>query len=394
MYVSFRFVVWERIFSNSASEILLSVNAFEIMLRIELSCSSIKVFCFSCLWILLKRNFSITFRKIEALPKNTFNPRKTFPEIVPMILRNLTKTQRSGETYKTEKSKGNQKLKSSASNDIFFIIAECLSLRMESILDENVPQINTSILQPSQPSKYVRTPKSSTKSGFKRFNEWLLRFVPTPVKRPINKEFEAFKKKVVSWYPKQLKFEESKRSALKGFAVHHSIKPPKDEKFDPKTFLMTVKQKAMEKLKPQTKVRLVLIARMERILPTTNGESIIEMKNFQSKTMIILPSTDLNELWTEMTEIILENIAVFQMIGSGWTFHSIVSLDIHTARYKPLRGGTYVKLPKYLASKKALINMKFRNENKTDNQCFKWWVARALNPATDHPERITKQLKE
>jgi len=69
---------------------------------------------------------------------------------------------------------------------------------MESILDENVPQINTSILQPSQPSKYVRTPKSSTKSGFKRFNEWLLRFVPTPVKRPINKEFEAFKKKVVS----------------------------------------------------------------------------------------------------------------------------------------------------------------------------------------------------
>jgi len=34
---------------------------------------------------------------------------------------------------------------------------------MESILDENEPQINTSILQPSQPSKHVRTHKSRIK---------------------------------------------------------------------------------------------------------------------------------------------------------------------------------------------------------------------------------------
>jgi len=121
----------------------------------------------------------------------------------------------------------------------------------------------------------------------------------------------------MSLYPKQLKFEESKRSALNGFAVHHTIKPPTDQKFDPKTFLMTVKQKAIEKLRPQTKVRLILIARMERVVPTANGESIIEMKNCQSKTIIILASIDLNALWAEMTEMILENIAVYQMNGSG-----------------------------------------------------------------------------
>ena len=58
---------------------------------------------------------------------------------------------------------------------------------MESILDENVPYINTSMLKPSQPKSNI--PK--VKSGFKRFNDWLLRFVPTPVKRPINNEFET-----------------------------------------------------------------------------------------------------------------------------------------------------------------------------------------------------------
>ena len=261
---------------------------------------------------------------------------------------------------------------------------------MESILDENVPHINTSILQPSQPSKYARIPKSSipkVKSGFKRFNDWLLRFLPTPVKRPINNEFEAFKKKVMSLYPKQLKFEESKRLALKGFAEEHSIKPPTDQTFDPKTFLpLTVKQKAMEKLKPQTKVRLVLRVRMKQIT-----KPVIVKKNFQSKTVVILASTDLTELWTEMTEIILENISIFQINGSGWTFHSIVSVDIHTVRYKPLRGGTYVSLPKFLASKNTLINMTFKNMKRRneDVQCFKLCIARALNPVKDHPERIT-----
>jgi len=84
------------------------------------------------------------------------------------------------------------------------------------------------------------------------------------------------------------------------------------------------------------------------------------------------------------------------MNGSGWTFHSIVSLDIHTVKYKPLRGGTYIPFPKFLASKKALINMKFKSEKRRneDVQCFKLCTARALNPVKDHPERITRQLEK
>jgi len=85
------------------------------------------------------------------------------------------------------------------------------------------------------------------------------------------------------------------------------------------------------------------------------------------------------------------------MNGSGWTFHSIVSLTIHMVKYyKPLRGGTYIPLPKFIASKKALINMKFKSEKQRneDVQCFKLCIARALNPVKDHPERITKQLEK
>jgi len=134
---------------------------------------------------------------------------------------------------------------------------------------------------------------------------------------------------------------------------------------------------------------------MEKVHPTDRS-SIVKVRNFQSKTMIVLGSTNLDELWTEMTEQILENIAVFQMNGSGWTFHSIVSLDMHTVGYKPLRGGSWVSLPKFLASKKALINMTFESEKRRneDVQCFTLCIVRVLNPVTDHPERITKQLEE
>jgi len=112
--------------------------------------------------------------------------------------------------------------------------------------------------------------------------------------------------------------------------------------------------------------------------------------------VIVLESTNLNELWTEIVEQILENMAVFQMNGSGWTFHSIASFDIHTVKYKPLRGRTYIPLPKFLASKKALINMKFNSEKRRNEyvQCFKLCIARSLNPVKDHPEKFTRQLEK
>ena len=41
-----------------------------------------------------------------------------------------------------------------------------------------------------------------------------------------------------------------------------------------------------------------------------------------------------------------------QPCGFGWTFHSIVNFDIHNEKYKPLRGGSWVPTPKFLANKK------------------------------------------
>ena len=63
-----------------------------------------------------------------------------------------------------------------------------------------------------------------------------------------------------------------------------------------------------------------------------------------------------------------------------------MKLEINSFRYVPLRGRSYIPLPKELAVKKAIINMK-----NPDDQCFKWAVTRALNPVNRNAERIDKK---
>src|SRR5271155_418352 len=81
-------------------------------------------------------------------------------------------------------------------------------------------------------------------------------------------------------------------------------------------------------------------------------------------------------------------MANFQMRGSNWRFKAVVKMDVNTVTYRPLKGSSYIPLPTVLANRKAIINM----ENQ-DEQCFKWCVARALNPVEKDQERITKKLR-
>ena len=76
-----------------------------------------------------------------------------------------------------------------------------------------------------------------------------------------------------------------------------------------------------------------------------------------------------------MKETVLESLAKFQRQESNWRFYTVLSLDLHTVKHVSLGGFSYIPLLKFLAAKKAIINRK--NEN---DECFKWAIARALNP--------------
>ena len=64
-------------------------------------------------------------------------------------------------------------------------------------------------------------------------------------------------------------------------------------------------------------------------------------------------------------------------------------LDLHTVRYVPLGGSSYISLPAFLAAQKVIINLK--NE---DDECFIWAFTRSLNPVENHPERSDTKHRE
>ena len=79
---------------------------------------------------------------------------------------------------------------------------------------------------------------------------------------------------------------------------------------------------------------------------------------FHSKTEVNLESTNSNELFLKIKETVFESLAKFQGQGSNWRFRLVLSLELHTVKYEPLGGSSYLPLPAFLAAKKANINLK------------------------------------
>ena len=111
---------------------------------------------------------------------------------------------------------------------------------------------------------------------------------------------------------------------------------------------------------------------------------------FHSKDLLlILEGTNEEEVYDEMVDEIEEELQkVGEAEGSGWDFSKVIKLVLHTTKWEPIYGSSYIPLDPYLANKKALINMKNQDE-----ECFKWCVLRALYPKDKNAERVDNDLK-
>ena len=120
-----------------------------------------------------------------------------------------------------------------------------------------------------------------------------------------------------------------------------------------------------------------------------SGPVIAKEAASHSKIEVNIESTNSNELISKMKETVLVSLSKFQRQGSNWRFRSVLGLGLRTVKYEPLGGSSYIPLPRFLAAKKAIINLK--NE---DDECFKWAITRALNPVEKNSERIYTKLRE
>ena len=160
--------------------------------------------------------------------------------------------------------------------------------------------------------------------------------------------------------------------------------------YGPLAFLTDAKPAIINIFNSNRNIKTILYLYCLMVRQEPGGLPTIKEFAFHSKGLkLVLEGTDESDLYNEMVEEIEEEIQKVQEAeGSGWQFLKVIKLVLHTTRWEPLYGSSYIKLDPYLANKKAIINMK--NE---DDKCFMWSVLRALYPKDKNAERIDNELK-
>ena len=117
------------------------------------------------------------------------------------------------------------------------------------------------------------------------------------------------------------------------------------------------------------------------------GEQITTEQIFRSATVAAVHNNDIiSDLAAAMRDIHIQS-EEFQAQGSGWALERVVSLTVHTVAYQPLMGNSYIKLPDYIAKKRAVLNI----QNK-DQKCILWSILAHFHPMrwNENANRVTK----
>ena len=106
-------------------------------------------------------------------------------------------------------------------------------------------------------------------------------------------------------------------------------------------------------------------------------------KSIGTKNYELFRTSDLRE-WYEhrVIEPTLASLEEFQERDSGWALSRIINLIVNINKYNPMRAGCYIKLPRDIMMKRAVVNVQSK-----DNACFAWAVVAALYPTERHMER-------
>ena len=265
--------------------------------------------------------------------------------------------------------------------------------RIQKVIPEKpipAPRRNPPTIQKVIPEKPIPAPRRNPPTIQKAIDTMLgwvdwFRESGKKITQPISSALNTLRTKINTLFEEKFEVRDG-QSALSQFTREKIIdgKPG----YDPKTFFQKTRNILIKIFKENqnTKMKMILICQMQKTDLTT-GETIEIEADFHSDIEINIAEKDDKKLLDKMIARIEEVLANFQQSGSNWVFQEMQRLEIHFANWQPLGGSTFIPLPAKLKNKKGVINIK--NE---DNQCFKWCIARALNPVDQNSNRLTKEL--
>ena len=249
------------------------------------------------------------------------------------------------------------------------------------------PAIKVPILNPGKRSVFRKAIPKKIEENVENvvdWAKWLESVEDAEIRKKSTPAVEKLKKQIAELWGEKLVVEKGK-SAFGKFARQFIIRG--DDSLSPQEFFRKARGeiKLLLRQNPQTKVQCIL--NVEMIQNRIGEDDVTSDPFFRSGQKENLGNNF--EIAEEMIQEMIEAMENYNKRGSNWIFKRVIRLDVNFVRWKPLGGSAWIPLPEKLAQKKAIINMK----NK-DDFCFKWCVTRAANMVENHPERITEDLKD
>ena len=104
-------------------------------------------------------------------------------------------------------------------------------------------------------------------------------------------------------------------------------------------------------------------------------------------TIEVYDSSDVHHALNSTYENLVSAIEDFQQCGSGWILDRLIALDLHLLEFDPLQVTSYIPLPTCIQNRKAVINIKNKDE-----KCFLWSDLYGNYHAKTH-ERVSHYLE-
>ena len=141
---------------------------------------------------------------------------------------------------------------------------------------------------------------------------------------------------------------------------------------DVDTFFNRIRKELIElierELKTRTSARIQTTAWIRFVRDDEEGQERVELA-FNSLMTSVYRGSEMDQIVDRMTTNMKFQIENPALLNSRFVFNEFLYLDINFHQLNLMRGSSYLPLPDWLASKKAIVN-----RHNDDEECFKWSV--------------------
>ena len=117
------------------------------------------------------------------------------------------------------------------------------------------------------------------------------------------------------------------------------------------------------------------------------GQERVELA-FNSLMTSVYRGSEMDQIVDGMTANMKFQIENPALLNSRFVFDEFLYLDVNFHQLNLMRGSSYLPLPDWLVSKKAIVN-----PHNDDEECFKWSVIAAENVGMKDPQRVSNLRK-